>query len=221
MERFDHSIRSFVIRTTRMSPHQRAAYARLRDRYVISRSFEEEYPHRGPRPLIVEIGFGMGDSLAAMAQAMPERDFLGVEVHRPGVGKLMGRMDRDGITNVRIYEGDAAQFLSTYLPDASVSAFHIFFPDPWPKKRHHKRRLIRPGFPEFLHSLLVAGGTVHMVTDWEDYALSMRATFDACPHFRNAHGGWAPRPDWRPETSFERKGIDAGRDIYELVYHRA
>ncbi|MEU9506181.1 tRNA (guanosine(46)-N7)-methyltransferase TrmB [Micromonospora sp. NPDC048170] len=171
-------------------------------------------------PLVLEIGSGMGDTTAEMAAADPDRDYLAVEVHTPGIANLLDLVDRYGLRNVRVAQGDALDLVAG-LPAAALDAVHVFFPDPWPKSRHHKRRIIQPAHVALLRSRLVAGGTLHCATDWAEYAEAMRETLDADPGLVNAHDGFAPRPAHRPVTKFERRALRAGRPIFDLLYrHR-
>ncbi|MFW5826660.1 MAG: tRNA (guanosine(46)-N7)-methyltransferase TrmB [Alkalispirochaeta sp.] len=220
--------RSFVIRQVRMSPHQRAAYERLSPKYVLP--FDESGPidfdwdttfGRQGAPRIIDIGFGMGEALIELAEANPDTDFLGIEVHKPGIGRVLGQVEERGLTNVRVVRYDAVVVCHRLIPRDSIDGIHLFFPDPWPKKRHHKRRLVRPGFPELIAPLLRSGGYFYAVTDWEDYAEAMLEVLDGSPYFENAGGrGFSPPQDWRPETAFERKGRTKGHAIFELMYHR-
>lgn len=231
--------RSFVTRATRMSPHQRRAYETLSETYAVSLRPHSDIPvaevetpkwdawfarTMGPAatatPLVLDIGFGMGRELAELAAAFPRHRFVGIEVHKPGIGKLLSEIERRGLNNVRIVEGDAVAALQQLFGPASVHAVHLFFPDPWPKKRHHKRRLVRPGFVELVAPLLEPSGYLYTVTDWEDYAWQMRQILDGAPQLKNRYGGFGPGEAWRPETAFERKGRAAGRPIFELVYDR-
>lgn len=184
-------------------------------------SDQESDPDSG-RPIVIDIGFGMGQELAELARNWPDKDFLGIEVHRPGVGRLLGELERLSLENVRVIQYDAVPVLRHAVPPGSVSAVHVFFPDPWPKKRHHKRRLVRPGFPELVAPVLQPGGYLYLVTDWEDYARQIRAVLDDSPLFRNryhdAPEGFAPPREWRPRTAFERKGLQKGHAIFELLY---
>lgn len=171
-------------------------------------------------PLVLEIGSGMGDATAAMAEADPGRDYLAVEVHTPGIASLLELVEAKGLTNVRVAFGDALDLVEHMLTERSLDAVHAFFPDPWPKARHHKRRLIQPAHVALLRSRLVPGGTLHCATDWAEYAEVMVSTVEADPELVNAHDGFAPRPDWRPMTKFERRGRDAGREIFDLIATR-
>jgi tRNA (guanine-N7-)-methyltransferase len=170
-------------------------------------------------PTVLEIGFGMGDSTAAMAAADPDRDYLAIEVHTPGAGNLLALIGEQGLGNVRVAVGDAMQLLHR-LPSGGLDAVHVFFPDPWPKGRHHKRRLIQPGNVALLRDRLRPGGTLHCATDWAHYAESMAAVLGEGTGFVNPYGGFAPRPPHRPVTKFERRGVLAGRAIFDLVVRR-
>ncbi|MET8153798.1 tRNA (guanosine(46)-N7)-methyltransferase TrmB [Actinoplanes sp. NPDC049668] len=170
-------------------------------------------------PRVLEIGFGMGDSAAAMAEADPGRDLLAVEVHTPGIGNLLALIGEKGLTNVRVVHGDAMELVRKIQPGV-FDAVHVFFPDPWPKARHHKRRLIQPANVALLRDRLRPGGTLHCATDWAHYAESMAQTLSADPGLINAHEGYAPRPAYRPETKFERRGVTAGREVFDLIYRR-
>ncbi|MFC6021468.1 tRNA (guanosine(46)-N7)-methyltransferase TrmB [Plantactinospora solaniradicis] len=171
-------------------------------------------------PVVLEIGSGMGDATAAMAAADPGRNYLAVEVHTPGIANLLALTERHGLTNVRIARGDALDLVRHLLPPDALDAVHVFFPDPWPKPRHHKRRLIQPSHVALLRSRLAAGGTLHCATDWAEYAESMLQTLTADPELANAYPGYAPRPAYRPVTKFERRGTTAGRPILDLIFHR-
>lgn len=170
--------------------------------------------------MIVEIGFGMGAATALIAQANPERNYLGLEVHRPGIGRLLWEIERRGLSNIRIIEHDAVEVMEGMIAPASLEGIHLFFPDPWPKKRHHKRRLIRRPFTDTLAERLRPGGYLYMVTDWEDYALWALSELSAAGSLENPYGGFAPPRDWRPETEFERKGLDKRHEVRELYFVR-
>jgi tRNA (guanine-N7-)-methyltransferase len=173
-------------------------------------------------PRTLEIGFGNGETLVALAAAHPERDYLGVEVHRPGVGHLLLRVEELGLENVRIVCRDAVEVLSQCLPPASLDEVLLYFPDPWPKKRHHKRRIVQPAFVELVASRLACGGVLRMATDWEPYAVHMLEVAGACPSLANesAEGGYVPRPDSRPVTRFERRGERLGHGVWDLAFRR-
>lgn len=170
----------------------------------------------------LEIGFGDGHNLVELARRHPERDYLGCEVHSPGVGRLLLGIEEHVLANIRIYPDDALPLLRERIPDASLDAILIYFPDPWPKKRHHKRRLVQPDTAELFASKLKAGGRLHLATDWEDYAVHALTVLSACPAFANtsSDAGWMPRPAERPETKFERRGLKLGHRVFDLVFTR-
>jgi tRNA (guanine-N7-)-methyltransferase len=171
-------------------------------------------------PLVLEIGSGMGDATADMAAADPDRGYLAVDVHTPGIANLLALAEVRGLTNVRVVLGDALDVVGHQLAPDSLDAIHVFFPDPWPKARHHKRRLIQPRHVELLRSRLVPGGTLHCATDSADYAEAMLETLRADPELTNAYHGYAPRPAYRPLTKFEERGVQAGRDVFDLIFTR-
>ncbi len=218
-----HRIRSFVLRQGRMTVAQNRALEELLPRYVLP---------EGPLNLIalfgrdtrrtLEIGFGNGAALVVLARRYPDEDFLGAEVHRPGVGHLLIALDAQQLGNVRVACEDAVQLLSERLPDASLDAVLIYFPDPWPKKRHHKRRLLQPEFTALLAQKLKRGGRLHFATDWEEYASHALAVLTASAEFENslAEGGFVPRPPERPATRFEQRGLKLGHAVFDLVFQR-
>jgi tRNA (guanine-N7-)-methyltransferase len=170
---------------------------------------------------VLEIGFGMGDATAAIAAARPETDFIGVEVHPPGVGALLQRIEERSLTNVRIVQHDAVEVLERMIAPATLAGVHIFFPDPWHKKRHHKRRLVQSAFVALLAERLAPGGYLHCATDWEPYAQQMLQVLGAEPLLRNAAEGFADRPAWRPPTRFEQRGLRLGHGVRDLLFTRA
>ena len=217
-------IRSFVLRQGRMSPAQQRALDTLLPRWGVPyapRPVDFGALFGRVAPVVLEIGFGMGDTTAKIAQAQPEVDFIGVEVHSPGVGALLRRLDENGSTNLRVIQHDAVEVVRDMIAPASLSGVHVFFPDPWPKKRHHKRRLLQPAFVSLLASRLAPGGTLHVATDWEDYAEQILAVLAAEPLLRNTAEGFAPRPDHRPLTKFEQRGLRLGHGVRDLVFRRA
>lgn len=175
-------------------------------------------------PIVLEIGSGMGESTAALAAAEPDIDVVAVEVFEPGIAALLMRIEEAGLSNLHVLRGDAVALLRECVPEASLAGIRIFFPDPWPKRRHRKRRLVQPEFVALATSRLRPGGTLHMATDWDDYAVQMRAAADAEPRLENTAlgqpGGWTPRPLWRPVTKFEARARIEGRDVHDLLYHR-
>jgi tRNA (guanine-N7-)-methyltransferase len=218
------SIRSYVLRQGRLTAAQARALAEVGPRFVLpfapqTLDLDLLFGRHAPRTL--EIGFGNGETTAAMALAQPERDFLAVEVHSPGVGALLRRLDALQLGNVRIVQHDVTEVLREMIPPGALDAVHVFFPDPWPKKRHHKRRLVQPPFVALLASRLAPGGVVHLATDWEDYARQMLAALSAEPLLVNTAPGFALRPETRPPTRFERRGERLGHGVWDLVFRRA
>lgn len=175
-------------------------------------------------PVMLEIGPGMGETTAQLASAAPELNYLAIDVYQPGLAQLMMRAEALGLTNLRLLRGDAVVLLEQHLPPGSLAGVRIFYPDPWPKKKHHKRRLVQPDLVGVIASRLVVGGTLHLATDWEHYAEHMMAVCSAEPALRNRHadepGGWAPRPAWRPLTKFESRAEEVGRPSHDLVFER-
>jgi tRNA (guanine-N7-)-methyltransferase len=172
-------------------------------------------------PLVLEIGCGMGETTAAMAAADPERDYLGVDVHTPGLANLLALAERDGLGNVRAARGDAVELLRDLMKPGSLDAVHVFFPDPWPKARHLKRRIVRPDVVALIRERLVPGGLLYCATDWPPYAEQMLAVLSADRGLRAVHDGYAPRPVERPVTKFERRALTAGREVFDLVFSKA
>ena len=218
-------VRSFVIRQGRMTDGQKKAYERLWPTYGLTREqgmIDPRQIFRREAWLNLEIGFGMGRSLADMAEAAPEQDFIGVEVHLPGVGALLKEVEERGLENVRVYNIDANDVIDLCLPDAGIDRVMVFFPAPWPKKQHHTRRLIPHEFVQRLRHKLRVGGILHLATDWENYAEHMLEIMDGSEGFLNAvdEGGFSPRPDHRPITKFEKRGENLGHGVWDLVYRR-
>lgn len=216
-------IRSFVLRTGRMTPGQQSAYDTYWQRFGLSLEdgvLNPEAVFARRAPLVIEIGFGMGQSLVEMAKQAPENDFIGIEVHKPGVGKLLHSVNLEGLENVRVYCHDAVEVLRDCVTDASVDRFQIYFPDPWHKKRHHKRRLIQPPLVALLVQKLVPGGTLHLATDWEHYAEQMLEVLSDNVDLINTAGPgqFAPRPDYRPVTKFEQRGQRLGHGVWDLLF---
>ncbi|MDR1100491.1 MAG: tRNA (guanosine(46)-N7)-methyltransferase TrmB, partial [Treponema sp.] len=216
--------KSYVLRAGRMSDAQRRSWETLAPVYCLP--FEEGPPDfslifGNSKPLIIEIGFGMGIATALIAEKNPGKNYLGLEVHRPGVGRLLWEIAGRELKNIRIIEHDAVEVLEKMIPPASVAGFHIFFPDPWPKKRHHKRRLITRPFTDTLAVKLRPGGYVYMVTDWAHYADWALAELSATPGLVNPYRGFAPPRDWRPQTKFEAKGLAKELQTRELYFETA
>ncbi len=216
-------VRSYHARNGRMTPGRHAAITQLAPRFSVA-------PNGTPldlgalfgagTPVVLEIGFGMGDATAQMAAAEPDVGVLATEVHQAGVSKLLTLVDTIGLTNLRVVYGDAVPFVEERIPPGSLAGVRIFFPDPWRKVRHHKRRLVQPAFVALLASRLVPGGFVHCATDWADYAAKMLTTLSAEPLLVNTHDGYAPRPASRPVTPYERRGVERGHDIVDLLFTR-
>jgi tRNA (guanine-N7-)-methyltransferase len=207
-----------------MSDAQRRSYETLSQGFLIpfapasagNLDFKRRFGNENP--VTLEIGFGMGIATAMIAENNPQKNYLGVEVHRPGIGRLLWEIEGRGLSNIRIIEYDAVDVLGKMIPPSSLEAFHIFFPDPWPKKRHHKRRLITRPFTGLLAEKLRPGGYVYMVTDWADYGDWALAELSATAGLRNSCDGFAPPQEWRPRTKFEQKGIEKNHEVRELYF---
>ncbi|MBP6899410.1 MAG: tRNA (guanosine(46)-N7)-methyltransferase TrmB [Burkholderiaceae bacterium] len=216
-------VRSFVLRAGRMGSGQVRALRELGPRFVLP---FQPAPLDAPTifgrqaPLVVEIGFGMGQATAQIAAARPDLDFVGIEVHEPGVGALLREIGERGLGNLRIVQHDAVQVLREMVAPASLAGLHIYFPDPWHKKRHHKRRLIQPPFVELLASRLAPGGWLHCATDWEPYAQQMLQVLGDCAALQNTAEGFAPKPELRPLTKFEARGLRLGHGVWDLMFRR-
>ena len=219
-------IRSFVMRAGRMTPAQERGWRDGLPRFGLSiedglLDWDTRFGFTGRR--VVEVGFGMGDSLLQMAQADPATQFVGIEVHRPGVGRLLSQLLASDCENLRVYAEDAVEVLERCVSPESIDAIHIFFPDPWHKKRHHKRRLIQPAFVHLVTRLLRPGGYLHLATDWESYAEHMLTVLNAVPALSSAGGNMTqplPRPVYRPLTKFESRGERLGHAVWDWVYYR-
>lgn len=212
------TIKSFKLRGTRITAAQEAARTRLWDTYGIdvspkSLSLETIFP--GLNQWVVEIGFGMGEATVEIAKDFPETGFLAIDVHQPGIGKLLAAIEENGISNIRVMDEDAHVILQNMIPDSSLDGVLIFFPDPWPKTRHHKRRIVNENFISLVASKLKNGATIHMATDWAPYAKWMKERFDSSTLFA---GGIVERPGWRPLTRFEGQGIRKDHQVTDLIY---
>ncbi len=218
-------VRSFVRREGRLTASQKRALEELWPGFGIAHGSEKLDLDAvfGRRPMglrVLEIGFGNGAVLAHLAASNPDNDYLGIEVHRPGVGHLLLEIDQRNLSNVRIISHDAMEVLRDQIPQASIDTVLVFFPDPWPKKRHHKRRIVQPAFLDLVATRLKPGGTLHLATDWENYAEHMLALLEADERFENltGRGLYAPRPDSRPLTKFEQRGRRLGHGVWDLLY---
>jgi tRNA (guanine-N7-)-methyltransferase len=221
--RHHRPIRSFVLRQGRMSQAQQRALDTLLPRFGVpfqsgAIDFDRMFDRTAPR--VLEIGCGMGETTARIALARPEVDFVGIEVHAPGVGSLLRRIDDSGLTNVRVVTHDAVDVVAAMITPASLAGIHVFFPDPWPKKRHHKRRLLKPAFVRELALRLEAGGYLHVATDWEAYAHEILATCTEEPLLENSARDFAPRPEGRPLTKFEARGLKLGHRVWDVLFRR-
>lgn len=218
------SIRSFVVRAGRMTEGQRAAFDSHWPTYglrLADGALDTAAVFGRPAPTVVEIGFGMGDSLLEMAQHDPETDFIGIEVHPPGVGRLINSAALAGVTNLRVYMADATDVLQECIADRSLARIQLYFPDPWHKKKHNKRRIVQPNFVALLARKLAPGGVLHMATDWQPYAEHMLEVLGAEPLLVNCSqttDGFSPRPDFRPVTKFERRGERLGHGVWDLLF---
>ena len=216
-------IRSFVLRQGYMSKGQQRAYDTLMP--VLGVGYQPQVADLDAvfgraAPKVVEIGFGMGGATADIAQARPDNDYLGVEVHGPGVGSLLKLVEERQLGNVRVIQHDAVEVFTHMLAPASLDGVHVFFPDPWHKKRHNKRRLIQPPFVALLASRIKPGGYLHLATDWEDYAIQMLEVLSQEATLENTADGYAPRPDYRPLTKFEQRGLRLGHGVWDLVFRK-
>ncbi|MGA7178160.1 MAG: tRNA (guanosine(46)-N7)-methyltransferase TrmB [Thiobacillaceae bacterium] len=206
-----------------MGKGQQKALAELGPRFILpyaESTIDLNQAFGRAAPKVLEIGFGMGQTTAEIAAANPDRDYLGVEVHTPGVGSLLRLIGEQGLTNIRIIQHDAIEVLDHMIEDASLSGVHIFFPDPWPKKKHHKRRLVQPELLRLISQKLVPGGCLHCATDWEDYASQMLEALSLEHALENSAHGYAKRPGWRPLTKFEQRGMRLGHGVWDLVFVR-
>ncbi len=224
-DKYMRTVKSFVLRAGRMTEGQQKA-------------METQWPVMGlepdsgmldlaqvfgrEAPVVLEIGFGMGDSLIEMAKAQPENNYIGIEVHRPGVGRLLSNAEKEGLSNIRVFCHDAIEVLANCIPDGSLSTLQLFFPDPWHKKKHHKRRIVQPEFAATIRKKLKVGGVFHMATDWENYAEHMMEVMSTAPGYRNVagEGQYSPQPEWRPVTKFQKRGERLGHGVWDLMFER-
>ncbi|WGG50904.1 tRNA (guanosine(46)-N7)-methyltransferase TrmB [Rugamonas sp. DEMB1] len=217
----EHRIRSFVTRAGRLSIAQARALEELGPKFMlpyVKAPLDYELAFGRKAPVIFEIGFGMGATTSHIAKAMPEKDFIGVEVHTPGVGSLLKQIGEQDITNLRLIQHDAVEVLNNMIPDASLDGVHIYFPDPWHKARHNKRRLIQPPLVKLLTEKLAPGGYLHCATDWQEYAEQMLEVLGGEAGLQNSVEGYAPQPAYRPLTKFENRGIKLGHGVWDLVF---
>jgi tRNA (guanine-N7-)-methyltransferase len=221
---FPHRIRSFIRRQGRITQGQQLALDNHWDRYCLDPNIDYDLNQVFGRvaPLIVEIGFGSGDSLAKMAVANPDKDYIGIEVHKPGVGHLMLVLDQQSLSNVRIYCHDAIDIIEHKIADNSLDGVHLFFPDPWPKNKHHKRRIVRASFVDLLARKLKPGGYFHAATDWQNYAENMLDVLSQGAGFSNTSGSndYCERPEYRPLTRFEQRGMRLGHGVRDLIFRK-
>ena len=216
-------IRSYVLRQGRFSRGQQRAYAELLPTLGVPYApvpldFRALFGRLAP--VVVEVGSGMGETTARIAQENPGTDYLAIEVHAPGVGSLLKRLGEDSIANVRVVQHDAVEVLRDMVPQGSLAGMHVFFPDPWPKKRHHKRRLVQPAFARLAAERLAPGGYLHVATDWQEYAEHVLAVLSHEILLENTAENYAPRPATRPETKFERRGLKLGHGVWDIVFTR-
>ena len=219
-----NTVRSFVLRSGRSSNAQRRSYETLFSLYGQKADETEKINIKkifgNANPMIIEIGFGMGRATSIIAEQNPGTNYLGIEVHRPGIGRLLWEIEQRELKNIRIIEGDAVKTIEKMIEDNTVSAFHIFFPDPWPKKRHHKRRLITRPFTDLLCTKLIPGSYIYMVSDWNDYSEWALRELSSTPGLVNKYNAYAVREVWRPNTEFEKKGILMNHEVRELFFEK-
>ncbi len=218
-------IKSYVVRSGRMTPGQEKSYAELWQRYGVEADkqlldFSQLYKNQSP--LILEIGFGMGDSLIEMARSNPDNNYLGIEVHKPGVGRLLGNINEQSLENLRVMRADAVEVLTSQIADNSLKAVYLFFPDPWHKRRHNKRRIVKDEFIQLIRKKLQSHGQFHMATDWKDYAVQMLKEMTGASGFKNCsdNGDYIPRPEHRPMTKFERRGERLGHGVWDILFEK-
>lgn len=218
-------IRSYVIRGGRITPAQKKAFDSYWDKYGLSLfdgKLELESCFGRKAPLVLEIGFGMGDSLHTMAKEEPEKDFIGIEVHPPGVGCLINNAGKEELKNIKVYMADAIDVLEDCISEGSLDRFQLYFPDPWHKKKHNKRRIVQLPFIDVIHNKLKLGGVIHMATDWEPYAQYMMEVLSLHPGIENIAGEYlfSPRPEFRPVTKFEKRGERLGHGVWDLMFRK-
>lgn len=219
------AIRSYVIRGGRITEGQKKAFDRAWAGYGLSLfdgALDYQRVFGRQAPVVLEVGFGMGDSLLAMAQAEPDKDFIGIEVHPPGVGRLINNAAKEGLSNLKVYMADAVDVLEDCIPDGSLARFQLYFPDPWHKKKHNKRRIVQPEFMQLVAAKLQTGGVCHLATDWEAYAEHMMEVMSLAPNYQNQAEPYhfSPRPAHRPLTKFENRGQKLGHGVWDLLFER-
>ena len=217
----EHRIRSFVTRAGRLSSAQARALETLGPQFVLpfaKETLDAAQAFGRSAPLIVEIGFGMGDTTSHIANAMPDKDFIGIEVHTPGVGSLLKQIGEQGLTNLRLMQHDAVEVLTQMIAPGTLAGIHVFFPDPWHKARHNKRRLLQAPFVKLLAERLAPGGYLHCATDWQEYAEQMLEVLGQESALRNTADAYAPQPSYRPLTKFENRGLRLGHGVWDLVF---
>ena len=221
---FRREIKTYVLRIGRMTDAQERAYKELSAKWCIQFNENEKLDFKeiygNENPVVIEIGFGMGDATWQIAKDNPDVNYLGIEVHRPGVGKLLNHIEAEGVTNLRIIEFDALEVLDKMVADGGVDGFHIFFPDPWPKKRHHKRRMVQRPRTNLIAKKLKKGGYLYFVTDWYPYAEFALEELNLTEGLKNRYDGFAEKQPWRSQTKFERKGQAADRVITEIMFEK-
>lgn len=214
-------IRSFVIRSGRMTDGQRAAFNQWWPQFGLRMEngvFDAEQTFNNQNPTVVEVGFGMGDSLIEMARAETDKNFVGIEVHPPGVGRIISQAGENELRNLKVFMADATDVLSDCFSDGSLHRFQLYFPDPWHKKKHHKRRIVQTEFVRLITQKLAPGGVLHMATDWQPYAEHMLAVLSAEPQLINTVEDFSPRPSFRPLTKFEKRGERLGHGVWDLLF---
>ena len=217
-------IRSYVLRQGRFSRGQQRAYEELLPRFGVAydrKPLDLQALFGRPGRVVAEVGSGMGETTARIAAENPDIDYLAIEVHAPGVGSLLRQVEERALANVRVVRHDAVEVLRDMVPEASLAGIHVFFPDPWPKKRHHKRRLVQPEFAALARDRLQPGGYLHVATDWQEYAEHVLAVLSATPGLANTAPDFAPRPATRPETKFERRGLKLGHGVWDVIFTRS
>lgn len=221
---FRREIKTYVLRIGRMTDAQERAYKELSAKWCIQFNENEKLDFKkiygNDNPVVIEIGFGMGDATWQIAKNNPDKNYLGIEVHRPGVGKLLNHIEAEGLTNLRIIEFDALEVLDKMVEDGGVDGFHIFFPDPWPKKKHHKRRMVQRPRTNLIAKKLKTGGYLYFVTDWYPYAEFALEELNLTEGLKNKYEGFAEKQPWRSQTKFERKGEAADRVITEIMFEK-